>query len=272
MPNATLVLAAPWASARRDRSRARRGLLRGSNSVCLNGQPHPARSRGDPRARNPHHERRQLLRPVGGDRRRRPGRRCRPRRHSRYRRRIGRRRARESARRTQCHRRRVGPQPAALAARRRAARSLRASAAGRDASRLGSPAPALERDHREATGEWRCGEGHRRSRGRRRRRAAARPLARYEERFARAIAHVINILDPDVIVLGGGMSNIDRLYASVPKLWGAWVVLRSRRIRASCRNVARRLERRARARRGCGGCRATEIDRLLHRRVSRSRI
>ena len=46
---------------------------------------------------------------------------------------------------------------------------------------------------------------------------------RYEERFARAIAHVINILDPDVIVLGGGMSNIDRLYANVPKLWGAWV-------------------------------------------------
>jgi fructokinase len=48
-------------------------------------------------------------------------------------------------------------------------------------------------------------------------------LARYEERLARALAHVINILDPDVIVLGGGMSNIDRLYANVPKLWGAWV-------------------------------------------------
>ena len=34
---------------------------------------------------------------------------------------------------------------------------------------------------------------------------------------------MINILDPDVIVLGGGMSNVDRLYANVPKLWGAWV-------------------------------------------------
>ena len=34
---------------------------------------------------------------------------------------------------------------------------------------------------------------------------------------------MINILDPDVIVLGGGLSNIDRLYANVPKLWGAWV-------------------------------------------------
>jgi len=48
-------------------------------------------------------------------------------------------------------------------------------------------------------------------------------LARYEERLARALAHVINILDPDVIVLGGGLSNLDRLYDSVPQLWGPWV-------------------------------------------------
>jgi fructokinase len=48
-------------------------------------------------------------------------------------------------------------------------------------------------------------------------------LARYEERLARALAHVINLLDPDVIVLGGGMSNVDRLYANVPGLWGSWV-------------------------------------------------
>jgi fructokinase len=44
-------------------------------------------------------------------------------------------------------------------------------------------------------------------------------LALYEERMARALAGVINILDPDVIVLGGGLSNIDRLYVSVPQLW-----------------------------------------------------
>jgi fructokinase len=44
-------------------------------------------------------------------------------------------------------------------------------------------------------------------------------LARYEERLARALAGVINIIDPDVIVLGGGLSNIERLYASVPRLW-----------------------------------------------------
>jgi len=45
-------------------------------------------------------------------------------------------------------------------------------------------------------------------------------LARYEERMARALASVINLLDPDVIVLGGGLSNIERLYERVPKLWG----------------------------------------------------
>ncbi|MEP7180634.1 MAG: ROK family protein [Betaproteobacteria bacterium] len=48
-------------------------------------------------------------------------------------------------------------------------------------------------------------------------------LVRYEERLARALAHVINLLDPDIIVLGGGMSNLDRLYASVPRAWGPWV-------------------------------------------------
>jgi fructokinase len=44
-------------------------------------------------------------------------------------------------------------------------------------------------------------------------------LARYEDRMARALASVMNLLDPDVIVLGGGLSNIDRLYERVPQLW-----------------------------------------------------
>ena len=48
-------------------------------------------------------------------------------------------------------------------------------------------------------------------------------LARYEERLARALAHVINIVDPDVVVLGGGLSNIDRWYKSVPRVWTRWV-------------------------------------------------
>ena len=53
--------------------------------------------------------------------------------------------------------------------------------------------------------------------------ACEHSLQRYENRLARSFAHVINILDPDVIVLGGGMSNIERLYKNVPNLWGRWV-------------------------------------------------
>jgi len=53
--------------------------------------------------------------------------------------------------------------------------------------------------------------------------AAAACLDRYEDRMARGLAHVINILDPTIIVLGGGMSNIQRLYTNVPKLWGRYV-------------------------------------------------
>jgi len=45
-------------------------------------------------------------------------------------------------------------------------------------------------------------------------------LVRYEERLARALAVVVNILDPDVIVLGGGMSQLDRLYSAVPARLG----------------------------------------------------
>jgi fructokinase len=48
-------------------------------------------------------------------------------------------------------------------------------------------------------------------------------LSRYEDRLARALAHVINIVDPDVIVLGGGMSNVDRLYRNVPERFPAWL-------------------------------------------------
>jgi len=48
-------------------------------------------------------------------------------------------------------------------------------------------------------------------------------LQRYEHRLAKALAHVINILDPDVIVLGGGMSNIESLYKTVPQHWNNFV-------------------------------------------------
>jgi len=49
--------------------------------------------------------------------------------------------------------------------------------------------------------------------------AAEQCVRRYEDRMARALASIINVLDPEVIVLGGGMSNVDRLYGNVPPLW-----------------------------------------------------
>lgn len=53
--------------------------------------------------------------------------------------------------------------------------------------------------------------------------ACAAALARYEDRLARGLASVINVLDPEVIVLGGGLSNVARLYDHVPRLWGQYV-------------------------------------------------
>jgi fructokinase len=46
---------------------------------------------------------------------------------------------------------------------------------------------------------------------------------RYERRLARAFASLINVVDPDVIVAGGGVSNVARIYEHVPQLWDAWV-------------------------------------------------
>jgi fructokinase len=69
--------------------------------------------------------------------------------------------------------------------------------------------PALARDAKVATAEEAVGN------------EAA--MTRYEERLARALSHVINVVDPDVIVLGGGMSNVARLYDNVPRLWGRYV-------------------------------------------------
>lgn len=71
--------------------------------------------------------------------------------------------------------------------------------------------PALEREHERLTREqlaakdiaWRGGKA----------------MEQYGERLARSLAAVINVIDPDVIVLGGGMSNVDRLYTEVPRLW-----------------------------------------------------
>lgn len=82
--------------------------------------------------------------------------------------------------------------------------------------------PGLARDHREATGRDLTAK-----------QVAAlaaqddveaeQSLRRYEDRLARGLAHVINILDPDVVVLGGGLSNLDRIYANVPAIWRQWI-------------------------------------------------
>ena len=82
--------------------------------------------------------------------------------------------------------------------------------------------PALAGDHFGVNGEALSAEviANRAGKGDR---ACAETLFRYEDRLARALAHVINILDPDVIVLGGGVSNIERLYPNVPALWHKYV-------------------------------------------------
>ncbi len=82
--------------------------------------------------------------------------------------------------------------------------------------------PGLAQDHWRATGETldaaaiaaRAAKGDA---------AAEASLARYEDRLARSLATVINLLDPEVIVLGGGLGQIARLYERVPRLWGAYV-------------------------------------------------
>ncbi|HQX83194.1 MAG TPA: ROK family protein [Vicinamibacterales bacterium] len=82
--------------------------------------------------------------------------------------------------------------------------------------------PGLARDYSRAGGELvpgeevvaRAGLGEAR---------AGDTLARWEARLARALATVINLVDPDVIVVGGGLSRIERLYTRVPAQWADWV-------------------------------------------------
>ncbi|WP_045224283.1 ROK family protein [Methyloterricola oryzae] len=68
------------------------------------------------------------------------------------------------------------------------------------ARRTGCPLEAKDIVQRAASGDAAC----------------AASIALYEERLARALAHVINLLDPEVIVLGGGLSNCERLYRNLP--------------------------------------------------------
>ena len=75
--------------------------------------------------------------------------------------------------------------------------------------------PGLSRDHHERTGERLSPEEIMER--------SEESFLRYAERLARALASVINVLDPDVVVLGGGLSNVARLYTAVPGIWGRYV-------------------------------------------------
>ncbi len=82
--------------------------------------------------------------------------------------------------------------------------------------------PGLSRDHCQATGETvdameisaRADAGDA---------GAEATIERYAHRLARGLASIVNVVDPDVIVLGGGLSNIARLYERVPQLWVPYV-------------------------------------------------
>ncbi|MFC3681277.1 ROK family protein [Bacterioplanoides pacificum] len=52
---------------------------------------------------------------------------------------------------------------------------------------------------------------------------AQQVFQRYHRRLAKALAGIINILDPHAIVLGGGVSNLDSIYQQVPQLWQEFV-------------------------------------------------
>ena len=90
--------------------------------------------------------------------------------------------------------------------------------------------PGVARDHAEVAGERltahaiaaRAAEGDR---------ACLATLDRLFDRAARALASVINLVDPEVIVLGGGLSQIDAFYTEVPARWSRWIATRTTRAR-----------------------------------------
>ncbi len=224
------------------------GLVKNANSTWLNGRPFR------------HDVARALGRPValandadcfalsGGDRRRGGGGARRLRRDPRDGGRRRDRRRRPAARRAERDRGRVGAQSPALARGRRAARAALLLRTRPAASRPSSPGRAGPRPRagRSAAGK---GGAPRRPRSRRGPRpatpAAGARSCCYEQRLARALAHVINLLDPHAIVLGGGLSALPSLYERVPRALVALDLLRLRRDPAPPA-AARRRQRRAR--------------------------
>jgi fructokinase len=82
--------------------------------------------------------------------------------------------------------------------------------------------PGMSRDHTSRTGE-RLEAAAIAARAISGDPAADATLTRYERRLAKALASIINVVDPDAIVLGGGLSNVERLYERVPSLWTPFV-------------------------------------------------
>jgi len=82
--------------------------------------------------------------------------------------------------------------------------------------------PGIREDHERVTGEKKSTEqivtdadqGDEKS---------SATLARFEDRLARALSSIINVVDPHVIVVGGGVSRVPRIYRNVPALWDQWV-------------------------------------------------
>ena len=110
--------------------------------------------------------------------------------------------------------------------------------------------PGLAADHRSRTGETRTGEqivaaalaGES---------GAAATMARYLDRLARGLAHVVNVIDPDVIVLGGGLSRIESVVAALPERIAPHVFSDAFDTPPACA-----------ARRGCGGRSRRQHQRL----------
>ena len=93
--------------------------------------------------------------------------------------------------------------------------------------------PGLARDHEQHGGGRDTAEAIVR-RALHGERPAHETMRRYAQRLARALATIVNVVDPDVIVLGGGLSNIEMLYEHVPRLWVQWIfsdVVRTRLVR-----------------------------------------
>ena len=137
-----------------------------------------------------------------------------------------------------------GHNPLPWMAARRISRARAATAAATAASSASSPARPCAEDHERATGE-RLAPADIVAAAQAGTPPARASLERHEHRLGRALAHVVNLIDPDVIVLGGGLSQLESLYASLPA--------RHRGVRLRARLARRSSARSTAIRAGCAG-------------------